>query len=93
MTDRARDADAGYVIRTGSAAVARLEPIARLFWPTTEAVLTRVGALAVPRSQGLATDAEVADLVARLDAWAEEPGVVATLPRIVQVTARAPHLA
>jgi SAM-dependent methyltransferase len=40
--------------------------------------------------QGLATRAEVDDLVARLDEWAATPGTVATLPRIVQVAARAP---
>ena len=41
-------------------------------------------------SQGLATVEEVADLVTRLDAWAAEPGVVATLPRLVQVQGRRP---
>jgi SAM-dependent methyltransferase len=40
--------------------------------------------------QGLATADEVAALVARLDEFAETPGVVATLPRVVQVSARAP---
>jgi len=34
--------------------------------------------------------AEIDDLVARLDAWADEPGVVATLPRFVQVAGRRP---
>jgi hypothetical protein len=41
-------------------------------------------------SQGLATVEEVNDLVTRLDAWAAEPGVVATLPRMVQVQGRRP---
>lgn len=41
-------------------------------------------------AQHLATEAEVGSLVARLDEWAGTPGVVATLPRVVQVTARAP---
>lgn len=41
-------------------------------------------------SQGLATAAEVGELVDALDVWAQEPGVVATLPRIVQVHARVP---
>lgn len=41
-------------------------------------------------AQGLATRAEVDDLVTRLDQWAATPGTVATLPRIVQVAARAP---
>jgi SAM-dependent methyltransferase len=41
-------------------------------------------------AQGLATEAEVAALVAELDEWSEAPGVFATLPRVVQVTARAP---
>jgi len=40
--------------------------------------------------QGLATDAEVVELVAQLDAFATTPGVFATLPRIVQVSGRAP---
>jgi 2-polyprenyl-3-methyl-5-hydroxy-6-metoxy-1,4-benzoquinol methylase len=40
--------------------------------------------------QGLATDSEVADLVAELDEFAATPGVVVTMPRIVQVSARAP---
>ena len=40
--------------------------------------------------QGLATAAEVDALVARLDEFARSPGVVATLPRIAQVSARAP---
>lgn len=38
--------------------------------------------------QGLADAAEIDALVTRLDQWAAEPGVVATLPRIVQVMAR-----
>lgn len=41
-------------------------------------------------TQGLATEEEVIDLVTQLDEWAETPGVVATLPRIVQVSARTP---
>jgi SAM-dependent methyltransferase len=41
-------------------------------------------------AQGLATAAEVADLVAQLEAFAETAGAVATLPRVVQVSARAP---
>jgi hypothetical protein len=41
--------------------------------------------------QGLATSDEVASIVARLDQFAHTPGVVATLPRIVQVSARAPR--
>jgi SAM-dependent methyltransferase len=36
--------DASYVIRSGASAHDRLELIARLFWPTTETFLTRVGA-------------------------------------------------
>jgi hypothetical protein len=40
--------------------------------------------------QGLATDDEVATLVAQLEEFAAIPGIVATLPRIVQVSARAP---
>jgi hypothetical protein len=48
-------------------------------------------AIAAPvRALGLATDDEIADLVTRLDEWAATPGVVATLPRIVQVSARVP---
>lgn len=41
-------------------------------------------------AQHLATEEEVGDLVAQLDEWAVTPGVVATLPRVVQVTACAP---
>jgi SAM-dependent methyltransferase len=41
-------------------------------------------------AHGLATAPEIDDLVARLDAWADEPGVVATLPRFVQVAGRRP---
>lgn len=41
-------------------------------------------------AQRLATESEVSDLVQRLDEWAATPGVVATLPRIVQVSARKP---
>jgi hypothetical protein len=40
--------------------------------------------------QGLATEQEIADLVAQLDQLADTPGAVATLPRVVQVSARAP---
>jgi 2-polyprenyl-3-methyl-5-hydroxy-6-metoxy-1,4-benzoquinol methylase len=40
--------------------------------------------------QGLATPDEVDALVEQLDAFADEPGAVATLPRVVQVSARAP---
>jgi SAM-dependent methyltransferase len=39
--------------------------------------------------QRLATEAEVAQLVADLDAFANTPGAVATLPRVIQVSARA----
>lgn len=42
-------------------------------------------------SSGVAREDEVAALVVRLDAWAREPGVIATLPRIVQVCARRPE--
>ena len=42
--------------------------------------------------QGLAEESEVAELVARLDAFAATPGVVATLPRIIQVSARGADL-
>lgn len=42
-------------------------------------------------AQGLATGDEVAALVERLEAWAGEPGVVASLPRLVQVTGRRPR--
>jgi SAM-dependent methyltransferase len=41
-------------------------------------------------AQGLATAEEIATLVAQLDELASTPGVVATLPRVVQVSARAP---
>ena len=41
-------------------------------------------------AQGLATEGELRELVDELDDLAKTPGVVATLPRIVQVTARAP---
>jgi len=41
--------------------------------------------------QGLATEAEVAEIVADLDRFAVTPGVYATLPRIIQVSARAPR--
>jgi 2-polyprenyl-3-methyl-5-hydroxy-6-metoxy-1,4-benzoquinol methylase len=41
-------------------------------------------------SHGLATQTEVAALVAQLDEFATTPGVFATLPRIIQVSARAP---
>ncbi len=48
-------------------------------------------AIAAPvLAQQLASAAEVAELVAQLDELATTPGVVATLPRIVQVSARAP---
>lgn len=48
-------------------------------------------AIAGPVSaQGLATETEIADLITELDEWSATPGVVATLPRIVQVSARAP---
>jgi len=40
--------------------------------------------------QGLATDAEVAEIVADLDRFAETPGVFASLPRMIQVRARIP---
>jgi SAM-dependent methyltransferase len=43
-------------------------------------------------AQGLATAAEVAALVVELDEWAATPGVFATLPRVVQVSARVPGL-
>jgi 2-polyprenyl-3-methyl-5-hydroxy-6-metoxy-1,4-benzoquinol methylase len=42
-------------------------------------------------AQGLATSDEITGLVAQLDEFAATPGVVATLPRIVQVNARAPR--
>jgi SAM-dependent methyltransferase len=41
--------DSSYVIQSGAAAHDRLELIARLFWPTTEAFLARHDALAVDR--------------------------------------------
>ena len=41
-------------------------------------------------AQQLATAEEIAELVAQLDEFAATPGVVATLPRVVQVSARAP---
>ena len=41
-------------------------------------------------AQGLATAEEIADLVAQLDEFADTPGAVATLPRVVQVSARTP---
>ena len=41
-------------------------------------------------AQGLATADEVDSLVAELHDLAHAPGVVATLPRIAQVSARAP---
>ena len=48
-------------------------------------------AIALPVvAQELATDDEVARLVDELDRFASTPGVVATLPRVVQVSARAP---
>jgi hypothetical protein len=40
-------------------------------------------------AQGLADEEEVKSLVTRLDELAATPGFVATLPRIVQVSARA----
>jgi SAM-dependent methyltransferase len=49
-------------------------------------------AIAAPvLQQGLASEAEVAELVAQLDEFAATPGAVATLPRIIQVSARAPE--
>ena len=62
---------------------------------TTGAVWSRYArtmeAIAEPVvAQNLATEEEVADLVARLDDFAATPGGFATLPRIVQVSARAP---
>jgi SAM-dependent methyltransferase len=42
--------------------------------------------------QGLATADAVAELVTQLEEFAATPGVVATLPRIIQVSARAPVL-
>jgi hypothetical protein len=41
-------------------------------------------------AQGLASADEVAGIVARLQEFAAAPGVVATLPRVVQVSARTP---
>ncbi len=41
-------------------------------------------------AQGLATEAEVAELVEELDVFATTPGNLATLPRTIQVSARAP---
>ena len=40
--------------------------------------------------QGLATPEEVDELVSRLDEFARMPGAVATLPRVIQVSGRAP---
>ena len=42
-------------------------------------------------AQGLATDVEVAELVAQLDEFAATPDNVATLPRTIQVTGRVPQ--
>jgi len=42
-------------------------------------------------AQGLATREEVDALVSQLEDFASTPGVVATLPRVVQVSARAPR--
>jgi hypothetical protein len=48
-------------------------------------------AIAAPvLAQGLATVDEVDALVGQLDELARTPGAVATLPRVVQVSARAP---
>jgi SAM-dependent methyltransferase len=41
-------------------------------------------------AQGLASTDEIATLVDQLDEFARTPGVVATLPRVVQISARAP---
>ena len=41
-------------------------------------------------AQGLATAEEIADLVEQLEEFAATPGAVATLPRVVQASARAP---
>jgi len=41
-------------------------------------------------AQGLATEAEVAELIAQLDEFAATPDNVATLPRTIQVTGRVP---
>ena len=41
-------------------------------------------------AQGLATSEEIDVLVAQLDAFATTAGAVATLPRVVQVSSRAP---
>lgn len=41
-------------------------------------------------AQGLATEHEIAAVVEQLHQFADTPGVVATLPRVVQVSARAP---
>jgi hypothetical protein len=41
-------------------------------------------------AQGLATEVEVAELVAQLDEFAATPDTVATLPRTIQVNGRAP---
>jgi 2-polyprenyl-3-methyl-5-hydroxy-6-metoxy-1,4-benzoquinol methylase len=49
-------------------------------------------AIALPvLAQGLATAEEIAELVARLEELAVTPGAVATLPRVAQVSARAPR--
>jgi SAM-dependent methyltransferase len=42
-------------------------------------------------AQGLATEAEVGEIVSKLDEFAATPGNVATLPRTIQVTGRAPR--
>jgi SAM-dependent methyltransferase len=42
-------------------------------------------------AQGLATETEVAELVAELDVFATTPGSVATLPRTIQVSGHAPR--
>jgi ubiquinone/menaquinone biosynthesis C-methylase UbiE len=42
--------------------------------------------------QGLATQADVSEIVADLDRFAATPGVFATLPRLIQVSARAPRV-
>lgn len=49
MAEPRSEADTSYVIRTGAGALERLDLLARLFWPTTEDLLRRVGAFAATR--------------------------------------------
>lgn len=72
-------------------AVDLVQPVLRT--PEDLAIMPRtMEAIAGPVvTSGIADADEVAALVARLDSWATSPGVVATLPRIVQVCARRPE--